>query len=179
MKKQNILIVSISLLILILFGVFLWISVSNQEIKLRSKIDAQKEVCEAYYDKLWKVISQKAQVTDQYKEAFKEIYPQLIEGRYSNDQGSFMKWIVESNPDFDTSLYKDLMNSIEAERVEFFMEQKKLTDLTNQHRIIKQTFPGNLIVGSRPDVEIIIVSSTITKKVMESGVDDDIEIFKK
>jgi hypothetical protein len=180
MKKEYVLIGFTSLVILLLlFGVFFWVSVNNQEIKLRSKIEAQKEVCEAYYDKLWKVISQKAQVTEQYKEAFKDIYPQLIEGRYANDGGSLMKWIVESNPDFDTSLYKDLMSSIEAERAGFFMEQKKLTDLANQHRIIKQTFPNSLIVGNRPDIEIMIVSSTITKKVMESGIDDDVEIFKR
>ena len=68
-------------------------------------------------------------MTDEYKEAFREIYPQLIEGRYSQGDGSLMKWIQESNPNFDTSLYKDLMNSIEVERTYFAAEQKKMLDI--------------------------------------------------
>lgn len=154
------------------------ISASNKEVQLRSQITAQKEVCEAFYDKLWKIISQKAQVADQYKSAFKEIYPQLIEGRYGNEKGgTLMKWITESNPTFDISLYKDLMNSIEAERTGFFMEQKRLTDLNNEHRIVRQTFPNSLFIGSRPDIQITIVSSSATKMVMQTGLEDDVDIF--
>ena len=178
MKK--LIIVGVSVITLVILVAIIGISASNREIELRSKITAQKEACEAYYDKLWKVISQKAQVADQYKDAFKEIYPQLIEGRYGNEKGgTLMKWIQESNPNFDISLYKDLNASIEAERAGFFMEQKKLIDLNNQHRIVKKTFPASLFIGSRPDIEIIIVSSAATKKVMETGEENDVELFKK
>jgi hypothetical protein len=156
------------------------ISSSNKEIRLRSEIKSQKLVCEAYYDKLWKVIAQKAEIANQYKEDFKEIYPKLIEGRYGNEKGgSLMKFIQESNPKFDISLYKDLMLSIEAERMGFFMEQKKLIDINNEHTIIRQTFPSSIFVGGRPDEKIKIVSSTATKKVMESGKEDEIGIYKK
>jgi len=176
MKKS--IIVGVILLSLASIVAIIGVSASNNEIKIRSKITAQKEVCEAYYDKLWKVIAQKAQVAEQYKGAFKEIYPQLIEGRYGNDSGgSLMKWVQESNPNFDVSLYKDLMNSIEAERAGFFMEQQILVDLNNEHRIIRQTFPSSLFIGSRPDITITIISSEATKKVMETGMENDIELF--
>lgn len=180
MKTKSILI-GLGLFIAAIAIIFTMIGVSanNQEEVLKSKITAQKEVCEAYYDKLWKVISQKAQVADQYKVAFKEIYPALIEGRYGNEQGgTLMKWIQESNPSFDVSLYKDLMSSIEAERAGFFMEQKYLTDLNNQHRIIRNTWPKSMFIGNRPDIQIVIVSSAATKKVMETGQENDIDIFK-
>lgn len=178
MKKS--ILIGLSILTAALIIIMIGVSASNKEITLRSKISAQKQVCEAFYDKLWKIISQKAQVAEQYKEAFKEIYPKLIEGRYGNENGgTLMKWITESNPQFDISLYKDLMQSIEAERSGFFMEQKKLIDLNNEHRIIKQTFPNSIFIGSRPDIEITIISSELTKKVMETGQENDIEIFKK
>ena len=177
MKK--IIIIGVSVLTLVIIVVITGISSSNKEIRLRSQITAQKQVCEAFYDKLWKVIAQKAQVADQYKDAFKEIYPQLIEGRYGNEKGgTLMKWITESNPTFDVSLYKDLMTSIEAERAGFFMEQKKLVDLNNEHRIIRQTFPASVFIGGRSDIAITIVSSDATKKVMETGKENDIDIFK-
>lgn len=172
-------IIGLSIITLIIIVAIIGVSVSNKEIKLRSQITAQKQVCEAFYDKLWKVIAQKAQVADQYKTSFKEIYPQLIEGRYGNEKGgTLMKWITENNPTFDISLYKDLMTSIEAERAGFFMEQKKLVDLNNEHRIIRQTFPASIFIGSRSDIAITIVSSDVTKKVMETGKENDIDIFK-
>lgn len=155
-----------------------WVSANNGEIKLRNQTEAQKSVVESYFDKMWKVISQKAQVTEQYKNSFKEIYPQLIEGRYGNDKGgSLMKWVVESNPNFDISLYKDLMSSIEAERMGFFMEQKRLIDLDNQHKIFRQTFPNMIFVGGRPNVEFKIISSEKTKEIIESGVENDVKLF--
>ena len=176
---KTFLIAGLSILTVCIVVALIGVSSSNQEIKLRSRITAQKEVCEAFYDKLWKIISQKAQVAEKYKEAFKEIYPSLIEGRYGNDKGgSLMKWIQESNPAFDVSLYKDLMQSIEAERTGFFMEQKILVDLNNEHRIVRATFPGSVFIGSRPDIQIKIVSSSVTKNVMETGMEENVDVFK-
>ncbi len=178
MKKSIIIILSILTIVLIIVG--MGVSANNKEVRLRSQITAQKQVCEAFYDKLWKVISQKAQVAEQYKDAFKEIYPELIEGRYGSEkEGSLMKMITESNPTFDISLYKDLMQSIEAERAGFFMEQKKLVDLNNEHKIVRKTWPSSMFVGNRPDIEIVIVSSQKTKKVMETGQENDVDVFKK
>lgn len=177
--KKTIIITAASLIAISLIIALLYFSASNKEITLRSQLTAQKEVCEAFYDRMWKVIAQKAQVADQYKGAFKDIYPALIEGRYGNEKGgTLMKWITESNPTFDVSLYKDLSSSIEAERAGFFMEQKRLVDLNNEHRIARYTFPGSLFIGGRPDVKITIVSSTATKIVMETGKEDSISIFK-
>lgn len=158
----------------------MWMTANNTEIKLRNQMEAQKGVVESYFDKMWKVIAQKAQVTDQYKESFKEIYPQLIEGRYGGEKGgTLMKWIVESNPTFDVSLYKDLMGSIEAERMGFHMEQKRLIDLNNEHRTFRQTFPNSIFIGNRPDVEFKIISSEKTKQITTTGEENDIDLFKK
>jgi hypothetical protein len=159
---------------------FMNISVDNQEITLREKANAQTSVCKAYYDKMWKILKQKAGVTDQYKDAFAEIYPKLIEGRYSQGDGSLMKWIQESNPNFDNSLYKDLMNSIEIEREGFFNEQKKLIDIKNEHSLLLKRVPSKWFIDSGiTELEIIIITSTKTEKVFETGKDDDIELFDK
>lgn len=180
MKNKKWIIVAVSILSLVLLCTIIGLTANNKEIKIRSKITAQKEVVEAFYDKLWKVISQKAQIAEQYKTAFKDIYPQLIEGRYGNEKGgTLMKWITESNPTFDVSLYKEISSSIETERAGFFMEQKKLVDLNNEHRIIRNTFPNSIFIGNRPDIVITIISSSKTKAIMESGQENDIDIFSK
>lgn len=176
MKKA--LTIGLSALTFAIIVTIMGVSASNTEIRLSSQITAQKQVCEAFYDKLWKVISQKAQVAEKYKAAFKDIYPQLIEGRYGNEKGgTLMKWITESNPAFDVSLYKDLMLSIEAERAGFFMEQKRLIDLGNEHHIALNTWPSSMFVGGRPEIAITVVSSDVTKKVMETGKENNVDVF--
>ncbi len=178
--KKKILVIGMGIIAVILIIVVVGISSSNKEVRLRNKIAAQEQVRESYFDKMWKIINQKAQVAEQYKDAFREIYPALIEGRYGDEKGgTLMKWITENNPSFDVSLYKDLMSSIEAERTGFFMEQKKLTDLAREHADVRTTLPSSIFVGGRPAIEVTVVSSDKTKTVMQQGKENDVELFKK
>jgi len=162
----------------IIFG---WVGVSNAEVRLKTRADAQQEVCATYFDKMWKILQQKAKVTDQYKESFKEIYTALIEGRYSDEgkgQESFMKWIQESNPQFSTALYADLMSSIEGERNGFFMEQQKLIDINREHENLRNTIPSSWVVGSRPALVIKIIKSAKTDEVYSTGQENDVDLFE-
>lgn len=167
---------AISIILITVFVIIPWVSASNSEIVIRNKIEAQIDVRESYYDKMWKIISGKAQVAEHYRDSFNEIYPKLIDGRYKNDN-SLMLWIQESNPNFDTSLLKELSNTIEAERNGFFMEQKKLIDLDREHKTMRQVFPNSIFIGSRNDVEFVIVSSVDSRDAMETGNDDKVNIF--
>jgi hypothetical protein len=115
------------------------------------------------------------------KEAFKEIYPALIEGRYSSDSdGSLMKWIQESNPTFDiasaANLYDELVVVIESNRKEFFIEQQKLIDLKRENDVLLNTFPGTWFLDSDP-IEITIIESEYTKEVFATGEENDIKIY--
>lgn len=175
-------------LILGLSIVFWAVGVSNTEIRTRNTGKAQQEVCAAFFDKMWKVLQQDAQVADQYKEAFKQIYPDLIAGRYSQkdangnflkNDGSLMKLIVESNPAFDTSLYNKLMNAIEGQREGFFVEQQKLIDIDLQHKNMRMTFPKSMVIGKRADLGIVIIKSLKTDDAYKSGQENDVDLFKK
>jgi len=157
------------------------ISIDNQEIELRTTIEAQQKKCETYFDKMWKILQEKAGVTDQYKDAFKEIYPKLMAGRYSGQSdGSLMKWVQESNPTFDVSLYKDLMNSIEAQREGYNNEQNTLIDMKAQHDIFLKKSPSKWFIdnGIKP-IDIKIITSSKTDAVYATGKEDDVDLFKK
>lgn len=175
MKKINLILIIVG--VITLSGLVMYFSYSNKEISLRNQSDAQIGKIEGVYDKMWKVIQQKAKVTSEYKEAFKEIYPELISGRYS-EGNELMKWIQEDNPDFDASLYKDLMQSIEILRTEFQHAQERELDIIREHKNLRQKFPGSLFVGKREKIEYNIISSTQTKTVMTTGLEDDIELWK-
>ncbi len=180
MSKNKIigLVAAISFSMVFIIGFFMNMSIENKEIDLRERVVAQQEKCEAYFDKMWKVLKQEAQVTDQYKNAFKEIYPELIEGRYSQGDGALMKWIQESNPQFDASMYKQLMRSIEVERTGFFNEQATLIDIQREHKAYLQKAPNRWFLSDdlKP-VEIQVITSDNTKETYETGEENDIDLY--
>ena len=151
---------------------------NNKEIALRAKAEAQVGKIEGVHDKMWKVIQQKAQVTTEYKDAFANIYPEIISGRYSGEgDGSLMKWVTESNPNFDTSLYTDLMQSIEILRSEFQRNQETMLDIVREHKTLCTTYPGRWFISNTMEIEYTVISSTKSKVVMETGIDDDVKLF--
>jgi uncharacterized protein YqiB (DUF1249 family) len=184
MNKSFIIAISIIAFLGLSF-ILMYASYSNAEVRLRNRATAQEKVCEANFDKMWKVIKQKAQVTDQYKNGFKEIYVDLIRGRYAStdttgnvkQSDNFMKWVQESNPNFDVSLYRDLMVAIEAQREQFFDDQKTLIDIKMQHDNCLNTFPSSLFVGSRPVIEIKIITSATTEEVYKTGQENNVNLF--
>lgn len=182
---------------------FTWVSKNDQEVKLRQTIVAQQETCEANFDKMFKVIAQTAQVPaefmEQSKQAFKEIYQPLIEGRYQDKDGNqkqvLMNWVQESNPQFDMAasadLYKKIQTVVEVQRNEFFTQQKKLIDLHRQHTTMVSTFINKnlFMLGDRviqtcegetnPGDEfcVRIVKSFNTDQVYSTGQENDISLF--
>jgi len=154
-----------------------YFSYNNKEVALREQAEAQRGVVEGVHDAMWKIISQKAQVSQEYKASFDSIYTHIIAGRYSQGDGSLMKWITESNPNFDTSLYKDLMNAIEVQRKEFMYAQERMIDIKRQHDTMCKTYPGKWFITDRREIEYTIISSSYSKEVMSSGKDDKTDLF--
>ena len=177
MKK----IIGISIAIIValsaIIGFSMYFSYNNQDARLRAQVEAQRSKIEGVHDKMWKTLQQKAQVSNEYKDAFAEIYPALIEGRYSQGDGSMMKWITEANPNFDTSLYKDLMQSIEINREEFRKTQERMIDLLREHEVLLTTVPSKWFIQNTERIEYTVISSTRSKVVMETGLDDDVSLF--
>jgi len=181
MSKNKIIILISSILVglFLIIWAAMYTSTTNKEIDLRTSVEGQTKKCEAYFDKMWKILQQKAGVADQYKEAFKEIYPKMIEGRYSQGDGSLMKWITESNPTFDVGLYKDLMQSIEIERTGFYTEQEILIDLNREHSALLQKIPSKWFLGGIKEIAITVISSKATKETFKTGEENDVDLFKK
>lgn len=179
MKK--IILISLAVIAVLGVGTFAtcYFSYNNKEITLRTQAEAQRGKVEGVHDKMWKVIQQKAQVSNEYKDAFSEIYPAIMEGRYSGEgDGSLMKWVTEQNPNFDTSLYKDLMQSIEVLRTEFQRNQEMMLDVLREHQVLCNTYPARWFIKNTSTIEYTIVSSSKSKVVMETGLDDDVDLFK-
>jgi hypothetical protein len=162
------------------------ITYQNRNERMKERIIAQQRSNEANFDKMFKSVAQVAEVAEhkmeKSKEAFKEIYVPLMEGRYSDDpDGMLMKWITESNPQFDLSaagsLYDKLANAIESNRQEFFIEQQKLIDYNREQHVLVNTWPGYWFIESSDTIAIKIITSAKTKEVFAKGEENDIELF--
>lgn len=152
--------------------IVLYFYYNNREIGLRKESEAQRGKIEAVRDQMFKVLQEKAHVASDYREAFGKIYPYIIAGRYSKDHSDIMKWIQEANPDFDTSLYTDLMNAIEAQRTQFMNTQARMLDIINQRATLIESYPSRWFINSKDAIEYEVISATETKNVMVNGVDN-------
>jgi len=171
-------------LVLGLFVAFWAIGVSNSEKKLYLTGKAAQKQTEVIFDNTWKKIVGVAGVVTEYKESFRQVYVELMDARYKNDAGAgqqtLMKWVTENNVALDASLYRTLMNTIEGSRNEFTLQQQKLIDIDREHKTLRATFPNSLVIGSRPDLEIKLVTSAKTEEAFATGQENDgINPFEK
>lgn len=171
----------IAVIIIVALGVITtvgsYFNYNNQEIALREQAEAQRGKVEGVHDAMWKIISQKAQVSQEYREGFDSIYTHIIAGRYSQGDGTLMKWIKEANPNFDSSLYKDVMDAIEVQRTQFMKAQERMIDIKRQHTTLCKTYPGCWFISNKSEIEYTVVSSSQSKEVMETGVDDNVKLY--
>jgi hypothetical protein len=174
----------IALFVVIVF--FMNLTYDNNKIDKRNLVTTQQEKCKANFDKMYKVIQQTAEVAqakfEVSKEAYKEIYPALIEGRYDKGDGTLMKWITESNPTFDikeaASLYDKLATAIESNRQEFFAEQTKLLDYNREYKTYISKAPARWFVNESDTLTLTIITSKVTKEVYSTGEENDINLLK-
>jgi hypothetical protein len=159
----------------------IYVSYSNKEVRLRNTIKAKLVDNTSEYDNMWKKIKQVAQVTEKERESLMEIFTKHAEARTSggSKDGSLMKWVTESVPKVDNTAYKNLMNIITSSRDAWTMRQKELIDLKREHDNTIMTFPGSIFLSSRGVIEIKVITSKKTKKVFETGEDDDADVFGK
>lgn len=164
-----------------LFGFCLFgkgVSVYNTHISLKTQIEAKQKANETIFDNMWKKISQTTQVSDKYKDGFKEVLIAYTTGRSKGDSQLLMDWTKEAIPAFDSSIYKQINNVITSSRDDFTKNQEILIDLSRQHNQFIQRFPNNLFCGvlNIKPIEIKVVTSTKTEQTFETGKEDDIKL---
>ena len=159
----------VALLLIILFFHY-----NNVEVSLRKAAGAQEKNIAAIHDAMWKIIKEKAGVAEKYRETFERIYPELISGRYKSDSAGAMKWIKESNPDFDTALYSDLMTAIESQRILFQRAQQKMLDIIRERDTLLNKMPDKFFIMNKEPISSEVIVSDHTRDVMETRTDNEL-----
>lgn len=170
-------IIIVCILSIIILLVAMYFSYNNKEIALRKESEAQRGKIETVRDRMFQIIREQANVSTEYREAFNEIYPKIIEGRYKQG-GELMKWIQEANPQFDTSLYQKLSNSIEVQRTAFTSTQNRMLDIINQRATLIEQMPSCWFIKDKSVIEYTPITTSATKQVITTGIDDYTFSFK-
>lgn len=169
---------AIGAIVLVVF--MMWWNATNKEARLREVVYAEQTVCKNHFDKMWKILQEQADVASEYKDAFIEVFPAIMEERYGNkDSGALLNFVRESNPNFDISLYSNLQKSIASERTEFAMHQDKLIDKNREHRTLLRTKPSSFFFSESDTIHITIVTSARTNEAFTTGEDNDVDLFKR
>lgn len=166
---------------LLFFILIPFVVYNNREVRLRNDITASQNANQVVYDRVWKVIQQQAGVTDKYSEDFRKIYREIMDARNPTGQGTLVKFITEANPNFDSSIFRTLMTSIEGNRRDFEMAQRTLLDKKREHDNLLGTFPASLymaILGRQP-INVTLVTSDRTEEAFRSGKDNNLDLFPK
>ena len=176
--KNSVIILSLAVFSFVAILISSWLYATRREVRLRNLALAEIQKVEVIHDQMWKTISQEAQVTSEYKNSFDTIYTHIMEGRYSggSSDGSLMKWIKESNPEFTPDLYKKLMIDIEALREKFSSQQIRVEDVIREHNNLIRDPIFSMFIKNTEPIEYVVISSSNTKKVIETREDDEVEI---
>jgi len=170
----------IAIFSMVTIGSFL--SFSNGEIDLENRFKQKMDERTAFYDKMWKTISQKSQIALKNDSSFSKNVNAIMEGR--KDAGDlFMKWVQESNPNSNYNevalLYMDLSRTVEGQRDVFFMEEKMIQNIVMEHNNLIDKFPGSLwnsFLG-RKHLEYKPITSARTDEVIRTGKDNNVNVF--
>ena len=146
MKPKTAIILAIvgCLLILVLSFGGCGIAAYNSEVDLRKAIEAKNKANEASLDTMWKIIQQKAQISEKATSEIKDmnaVYGDLVSGR---EGGALFKMVSENHPNLGqaevTKLMMPLMASVEAERKTYKRDQQALIDLNAERERILESF---------------------------------------
>lgn len=170
------------LLLVSMFGC--GVSYKNQEVRLRSLIVNKQKDNESEFDNMWKKISQTAQIDEKARDTLKDIFVSHAEARNSSgsQDGSLMKWVQESVPQVNLATTQNLMNIVTGSRDSWTFRQKELLDYKREHDILLDSVPSGWFIsvfGNSEHIEVKIITSTRSAEAMNTGKDDDVELFKK
>jgi len=170
-------------LIGVVFALGLWVvfhglSVIRTDNGIRNQFKANTQKVTLVHDEMWKDISQKTQLSDEYKGMVIAAVNAVAQGRQG---GSLFKSIQEAAPttNIDTSIIKEIMATVEGKRHELTEIQNTLLQLQKEDNDLRSDPINGLFLSGREELEVKLITSSRTRNAQETGVDDDVSLRGK
>lgn len=149
------------------------ISYHNQAIDLEAQFNAVQQDNESQFDNMKKKIVQSGKVTKTQANIIEKVIIQHAEARGGSGGMTLVNAVKESIPDIPVETFTNLQNIIIGARDKFTACQSRLLDIKREHDALRGKFPSSLIVGGRAELKAQLITSTVAKEAMKTGVDDD------
>lgn len=163
--------------LVIVFGAFNFRSTS---ISLKRHYETQYQANKSSYDNMWKKFREMVQITDLQAEQLKDIYTNMITGRYQGNENLLFQAVSENNPQM-ADVYTSIQTQIAADRNSFNNEQKKVLDKAMQYNVyIEKHFIFNMIFNfEQIDTSTLIITSEKTERAFEDKKADEIDLLDR
>lgn len=155
-------------------------NINRQANNLSNKLPAQKTSVESKLDAMNKTLSDFVGITKAESDAFLEFQTIVASSKQGQTIGGMMTAIQEVYPNFDVEGFKKLYPTVEAQRKEFKDELDIYNDVVREYNTFISD-PWNemfIDVQKYPKAEHFVVSSTESKKSMETGIDNSTISFE-
>lgn len=151
---------------------------NNQASSLQNQYEMKVKANQGEFDNLWKKIKQAAQIPEQKKNAFKEIFNSYAGARSTGGKDQMMTWVKESVPNVDLGIYDHLMNIITGSRDTWTMKQTELVSIAEQHNKLLVVQPQGFVLGllGHKTIEPKVITSARTEETFSTGQDNDISL---
>lgn len=156
---------------LFLFGIAVavyGINTKNRAIDLKNQMVAQEKSNGNALSAVKTILSEKAGVTLESADQFLKLDTAVAKARYDQG-GALMKFITETNSNFNTALFEDLSREITAQFTQFKTVQDKLIELEKQLKNLKEFFPSSWFTGGVETPKVTIVLSAEAQADFASG----------
>ena len=167
-----------------------YVTNANYGVRAETAIKATWENNENILSQYSLKVMEVAQVPAMYTKQVKEVYTDVLAGRYGeNGSQAMFQWLKEQNPQIDASLYSRIQQVMEAGRNEFRVAQTQLVDqkrsyLTNLGYVWKGFWLNlagypKIHVGFEGDADDYkVITSEYSNEAFKTGVDKGIQLPK-
>lgn len=152
------------------------LSFRNKVVSLQVAYEKQYEANQTSYDSMWKKFKEMYGITEAQADQYKDVYGEIVSGRYDGDANVAFKAVAEQNPQM-ADVYTSLQATISADRDTFNNEQKKVVDKVGTYNeYIRTHFIYNTIFNFPVlDLSDFTVTSERTEEAYSTGKDDEIK----
>jgi len=119
----------------------------NSAVSQEAGIKAQYKQNQNQFSSHVQKILEMAQVPAMYTDDIMKVYAKVMEGR-KGSENELVRMITEANPNFDSKMYLNLQQAIEADRNEFKADQQTLLDKKRVYETTLGAFPSNVVLGA-------------------------------
>jgi hypothetical protein len=150
MKKQrgNSTITLIIVVVIAVMALATFMNYANYGNRTEVALDAKKESNKNILGQYGQKVQEMGQIPAMARDDITKIVQAAIQGRYgSNGSQAAIQMIREQNPTVDPSLYRKIMQVIEAGRSDYEQGQKQQIDMVRSYRTALGNMPGSFFLS--------------------------------